>query len=137
MVGKKGARRLDVADARKLQLEPYARLVALAAEFVHLRAQFLGGIGGLALERRNLRVALGEQGLVVRAGVDTLLARALRAGALIAFAAVRPGPGAPWSPPRALGHPMPPACPQLAPAYLCHRSRRVTYNFWLFHVSSG
>ena len=75
VVGKEGARRLDVADARELQREPYALLVALATELVHLGAQLLGGIGGLgrlrdlALEFGDLGVALLECGLVVAAGL--------------------------------------------------------------------
>ena len=67
MVGKKGAGRFDVADARELQLKPYALLVTLAAELVHLGAQLLGGIGGLALELGGPDAALVELHLVVLA----------------------------------------------------------------------
>ena len=73
VVGKEGASSLDFAHARELKLESYALLVALAAELVHLGAQFLGGIGGLgrlgdlALQLPNLGVALRERCLVVRA----------------------------------------------------------------------
>lgn len=131
VIGKKGARLLDVVHARELQLEPYALLVALAAHLVHLGAQLLAGVGGLcrvgglALERRNLRVTLGEQGLVVRAGVDIPSRQRFARRRSHRLCRSPPWhPRAPWSPPQVLGRPMPPACPQPVPVHPCHCSRR-------------
>ena len=58
---------LTLRDARELQLEPYALFVALATKLVHLSAQLLGGIGGLALELGGPDAALVELHLVVLA----------------------------------------------------------------------
>lgn len=73
VVGEEGAGGLDVARAGELQLEPHALLVALAPELVHLGAQLLRalcglrGLGDLALQLRDPRVALLQRRLVVRA----------------------------------------------------------------------
>lgn len=93
-----GARRLDVAGARRRELEGDALLLALASQLVHLRAQGLGRLGALgclgdgALELRDLRVALRQQNPVVgfRPGSNAVGARSP-----CACSARRHSPGSP------------------------------------------
>ena len=84
VVGEKGAGRLDVARPRELELEPDALLVALAAELVHLLAQGLGALGGLALELGDARVALRERRLIVLACLGSAVVGPEGRGGIIA-----------------------------------------------------